>query len=52
VHFILVLVCVVLTGTGVCSIAFPKFEQLIAEMLVGVGSSDEYSGGEETDHQD
>jgi len=24
---------------------------LIAEILVGVGSGDEYSGGEESDHQ-
>jgi hypothetical protein len=40
----------VLTGTGVCPIV--EFEDLIDEILVRVGSSDEYAGGEESDHQD
>ncbi len=50
VRFILILVGVMLAGTRVGPVV--KLEYLIAEILLGVGSSDEYPGGKESDHQD
>ncbi len=41
---------VVISGIGACVVI--GLEQWIADILVGVGSSDEYSSREESDHQD